>query len=489
MRTIDWKTLTFRDYWHLLRRRKWLIITPLLLATACAVLVAQITPPVYSTKVTMIAEEVKSGSILQGLVRIPLLGRERLTVIRQRLLTRALLIKVAESLKLRDYLMKREGINIADTGSLSALKKNWRKLARRLHLEKSNIEWTDRQIVDYLRSTISVEMRASIIEISVMHSDPQFAMNIANQLASTYVDDVKRRRLDEVRDTYVFLENQLLGYKGKVEDSEKALRDAREAGLLDSLTNENIGLVDQYTKAEADLIAIQMSIENKQGEIRQLKPQLQTGIGDPQVQRLRNRVESLQAHLDQLKTTYSDSWHEVISTQNELKTAQLELKQEEQTRQAQIKPQLDKLQKELDGLNVAKIEATLKRNKYQQALQQFPSEQSSLSHLLSEKQQNQQRYAFLFRNLDDADFLIATEQRQMGKIAEVLDPAILPEEPIKPNKKMIIAAGVVVGLGIGLGLLLMLEYFDHSIHSIEEAESFFEGIPILGVIPNMKTKH
>ena len=488
MRTIDWKTLTFRDYWHLLRRRKWLIITPLLLATVCAILVAQITPPVYSTKVTMIAEEVKSGSILQGIVRIPLLDRERLTVIRQRLLIRPLLIKVAESLQLRHYLM-REGIDIADTGILSALKKNWRKLARRLHLEKSNTEWTDRQIVDYLRSTISVGMRANIIEISVMHSDPQLTMDIANQLASTYVDDVKRRRLDEVRDTFDFIQNQLLNYKGKVAESEKALRDAREAGLLDSLTNANIGLVDQYTKAEADLIAIQMSIENKQQEIRQLKLQLQTGIGDLQVQRLRNRAENLQAHLDQLKTTYSDSWHEVISTQNKLKIAQLELKQEEQTRQAQIKPQLDKLQKELDGLNVAKIETTLKRNKYQEALQQFPSEPSSLSHLLSEKQQNQERYAFLFENLDEANFLIATELRQMGKVAEVLDPAILPEKPIKPNKTMIIAAGIVVGLGIGLGLLLLLEYFDHSIHSIEEAEKFFEGIPILGVIPNMKTKH
>jgi len=314
-------------------------------------------------------------------------------------------------------------------------------------------------------------------------------MDIANQLASSYVDDVKRRRLDEVRDTFDFIQNQLLNYKGKVAESEKALRDAREAGLLDSLTNANIGLVDQYTKAEADLIAIQMSIVYKQQEIRQLKFQLQTGIGDLQVQRLRNRVENLQTHLDQLKTTYSDSWHEVISTQNKLKIAQLELKQEEQTRQAQIKPQLDKLQKELDGLNVAKIETTLKRNKYQEALQQFPSEPSSLSHLLSEKQQNQERYAFLFENLDEANFLIATELRQMGKVAEVLDPAILPEKPIKPNKTMIIAAGIVVGLGIGLGLLLLLEYFDHSIHSIEEAEKFFEGIPILGVIPNMKTKH
>ena len=81
---------------------------------------------------------------------------------------------------------------------------------------------------------------------------------------------------------------------------------------------------------------------------------------------------------------------------------------------------------------------------------------------------------------------MATERDRMGNVAEVIDHAILPEKPIKPDKKTIVIAGTALGLGLGLGLLIIREYFDHSLHSVEEAALCFAGIKILGVIPELK---
>jgi uncharacterized protein involved in exopolysaccharide biosynthesis len=80
---------------------------------------------------------------------------------------------------------------------------------------------------------------------------------------------------------------------------------------------------------------------------------------------------------------------------------------------------------------------------------------------------------------------LTTTERESGNTAQVLDPAILPEKPIKPNKQLIVAAGIVVGLGFGFAVLLMLEYFNHSIHSLEEAAQYFEDVPVLGVVPKL----
>lgn len=68
---------------------------------------------------------------------------------------------------------------------------------------------------------------------------------------------------------------------------------------------------------------------------------------------------------------------------------------------------------------------------------------------------------------------------------QVIDKAILPENPIKPNKMMNVAIAAVLGMMIGLFVVFVLEYLDNKIKTPQDVEKHL-GLPILGVIPNEK---
>jgi hypothetical protein len=80
------------------------------------------------------------------------------------------------------------------------------------------------------------------------------------------------------------------------------------------------------------------------------------------------------------------------------------------------------------------------------------------------------------------------EQHQKGEKFTLVDPASFPEEPVKPNRKQIMLAGLVLGLGLGTALMLARETVDPSIKSAEELTGLTKTLP-LGVIGTITTAY
>jgi capsular exopolysaccharide synthesis family protein len=68
----------------------------------------------------------------------------------------------------------------------------------------------------------------------------------------------------------------------------------------------------------------------------------------------------------------------------------------------------------------------------------------------------------------------------------VLAPARVATLPSKPKKSFVLAAAGLLGLILGSGLALLRDYRDRRIRSVEEGATLL-GIPILGMIPQMRT--
>ena len=77
------------------------------------------------------------------------------------------------------------------------------------------------------------------------------------------------------------------------------------------------------------------------------------------------------------------------------------------------------------------------------------------------------------------------ERKQKGEQFKILDPARLPEKPIKPNRNKILLIGALGGLVLGLGLTWFRESLDQSFRTVSELEDDL-GIPVLATIPNLK---
>ena len=66
---------------------------------------------------------------------------------------------------------------------------------------------------------------------------------------------------------------------------------------------------------------------------------------------------------------------------------------------------------------------------------------------------------------------------------EVIDKAITPENPVKPNKTVNMAISIVLGIMVGIFIVFVLEYMDNKIKTPQDIEKYID-LPILGVIPN-----
>ena len=67
-------------------------------------------------------------------------------------------------------------------------------------------------------------------------------------------------------------------------------------------------------------------------------------------------------------------------------------------------------------------------------------------------------------------------------MVEVIEHAEAGARPVRPNKPLNIALGIIIGLVVGVGLAFFIEYLDTSVKTIDDVERTLQS-PVLGVIP------
>lgn len=65
----------------------------------------------------------------------------------------------------------------------------------------------------------------------------------------------------------------------------------------------------------------------------------------------------------------------------------------------------------------------------------------------------------------------------------IVDSAMTPINPVKPNKQLNVLIAFIVGLMASVGLVFLIEYMDNTVKTSDDVEKLL-GIPVLGVIPN-----
>ena len=78
------------------------------------------------------------------------------------------------------------------------------------------------------------------------------------------------------------------------------------------------------------------------------------------------------------------------------------------------------------------------------------------------------------------------EKGQLGERFTLIDPARMPEKPVRPNIPAILLIGLFLGIGSGVGAASLREYSDQSVRS-GEALTKATGFPVLGSIPEILT--
>jgi succinoglycan biosynthesis transport protein ExoP len=74
------------------------------------------------------------------------------------------------------------------------------------------------------------------------------------------------------------------------------------------------------------------------------------------------------------------------------------------------------------------------------------------------------------------------QQLPKTSMVEIMDTAKPGQKPVRPNKPLNIALGIIIGLVVGVGLAFFIEYLDTSVKTIDDVERSLQS-PVLGVIP------
>jgi succinoglycan biosynthesis transport protein ExoP len=112
----------------------------------------------------------------------------------------------------------------------------------------------------------------------------------------------------------------------------------------------------------------------------------------------------------------------------------------------------------------------------------MPEHQRYLDYL-DERNQKIKRIAIMQEKLDNFETLSKSQSQK----SPVWIPASVPEPavPVRPNRPLNIAMGVIIGFGLGIALVCLLEHLDHSV-KVPEHLTMGLTLPLFGVIPRIR---
>jgi polysaccharide biosynthesis transport protein len=482
--------LGFQDYWEMVVRRKWLIVSCVVSAIGVASALCVVLPRSFRSTTTVLVESQKiPESYVQSVVGGTI--EERLSSIQQVVLSRSLLTQVAEEFHLFNENVTPE----EKEGVINAMRKNVK--------------------VDTVDSSGARGRSIEAFSISFSHGDPVVAMRVTERFASQFIEQNLKIREQLVEGASDFLEQELRLSKEKLEAQEKLISEfkTKNIGELPQQVEANLRSLDRI---QLELNATSESIQSLSSRLSGIDKQIneykvtgrsssvndagQTNVGriDPLIARLAELERSLAA----LKAAdYKDTYPDVVSARQEIDTVKEQLAQKYGVSREEVKQgssnvfdpvmkelirQHENTRIELEGLKERERRLHVQKSQFEGRVERTPAHEQDLMILIRDYENTQKAYQTLLEKKLNARVAENLEKRQKGEQFRIIDPANLPVAPEKPNRPLILLGGLAVGCAMGFGSAFLIEMLRPAFRRPEEAESFL-GLPILASIPSFAT--
>ena len=377
--------------------------------------------------------------------------------------------------------------------------------------------YSEEDIVDSLAKTLSEIVTVSpvkdtrIVKISVQHANPALATDIANKLAEVYNQKLADLSKRDVRTKREFIESQIPLIEADLRQATDALKEFKETykiyvleehakSLLQILSNydqqyNNLSLQLNEKQAEKDAyLQLLKEFESSEAEARVSKwIKTSETFSNPVIAQLKSKRANLEIELAALKQQYPVTDPKVQAKITEIaKTDELIKKEtenfirtgESQTLNPAYEDALINYISSTSNIQVleSRLQAVEKIKKsYEKQLAQLPELEQRLLELQRQVTVKENLYTLMLEKLEEAKI---SEAAVVGNAA-VVDYAKSPRSPVKPNKKLSLAIGGVLGIFLGMLTVFLVEYMDKTLKSEEEIERY-SGLSVIGRIPEIE---
>lgn len=342
------------------------------------------------------------------------------------------------------------------------------KVAQRLHLDGRSTALRIQQGLQVRE----VGRGTNVIELSFQANDPVRAREVVNALAEVYQEQSIAHKSQEATKTIEFIDAQLEGLRSGLESSEKALREYQVHSGLKVLGPEAEALVQKLIELEGEKRAIDLRTGRLKGAFKSLQAALARGTSYlpaalpdlPLVGELVSELTDLDAQRRSLLADYTDDHPAVRVLQGRIDNLQVKISSAFTSALQDLALQKGQLDRELAA--------------YDEQMKKMPESELELARLVRQAKLNAESYTFLLEKREEARIAKAVTSSHVN----VIDPAVTPERPIKPNKRKNLTLGMVLGLMLGIGLVFFLEHLDDTVRDGEHAKKLL-GWPVLATIP------
>jgi succinoglycan biosynthesis transport protein ExoP len=316
---------------------------------------------------------------------------------------------------------------------------------------------------------------SNLLQVSFSSQDPKLAAMVVNQHLRNFIDLNYRTRYESAMRASDWLEQQLNDFKSRVEKSEDAqLAYERQNQIWtvsegqDLSTQKLSNLNQQLTDAETARMNDEASyLMVRAGQVDSL-PQVQA---DAVVQSLNQQQDQLRDQYAQAINVYGPNYPKVKQLQAQLDSVAKSLAREKRNVAQEIVTQYN---------TAVRREQLLKQalNQQEGTASQQAQKMVQYNILKREADANQQLYNSLLDKLKEAGLSAGLRSSNL----RIVDPAMVPPFPARPQKARDISLALIVGLVGGIGLAFLREYLDNTVRTPDDVENLTR-LPSLAIVP------
>ena len=438
-------TIDLRKLFSVMGEQKKVIIPIIVICTVVAIIVAFVLPKSYQSN-TLVRIKSSGGSNLSG------------------------------------YAAMEAGLGIDVGGSSSASPENYIELMKSREVIQPIIDGLDideqqkekMSVVGFVKSNLEITntKKTDLINITAYGKTPEEAQMISQSVADNFLTLMTKLNKEGNSSAINFLNDRMAIAKEEMETAENKLQAYQQEKGIYSPDDQAKALIDRLSAYDTNIAQLEAQEQANSAKLQDVTGQLEQqnsslleyNISDNDaIMNLRTTIVNKQVELVGLEQRYTEEHPDVIQAKQELAELKRSLDREIQSavnsKSATLTPVQGNLLMEKVQTETAKAVTSASLDALKAKQQEAEGNISTLSadsveymRLLRDKNITSEVYTNLVKAYENTRIQEAQESMDI----QIIDAANLPREdmPAKPNKKLIVVIGFVLGVMISFGYTL-----------------------------------
>jgi succinoglycan biosynthesis transport protein ExoP len=327
------------------------------------------------------------------------------------------------------------------------------------------------------RLTVKRVPNSRLIEVTFEAQDPQLAAQIVNTHLQNFVEQNFRSKYDATMQASNWLSSELEELRIKVEKSENARIAYQRA-------NQTWQIDEKQDIATSKLADLSKAVTEAQTDVAQKEALYRMAVsgnvdalpaahGSEVLTELLKRKSDIDQQYAEALSQYGPNFPKVLRIAAQQKEVDDNLTRARKTLIESVQQEFNTARSHVELLQETLDKQRAEANDQAEKLIQY--------HILQhDAESNRLLYDGLLQKLKEATITVGLRSSNI----RVVDPALAPGGPSRPQKARNILLAFLIGLVGGVGLALFREYLDNTVKSPDDIEAL-TGLPSLAVVPAM----